>query len=1287
MLHQMLCSEFDAAFSQMKPIAGVFLNMGPQFKTYSNYTESYAAVEALCAELQKSSYIPEKWLRGQLDLARNSLLQGDLQSFIMAPIQRIMRYPLLLEALQKRCSPVLDADATLVNRALAQMQQMAVRADARKADAVAQTRWTQLLSQFPEKERLRLDAPHRRFIRDQRLTLRLTVKAAESAQAAPGAPIDAVMVLCQDILILAQARRSQLPLLPDGVIEFSNETQVVASGLPDSADFVLAVTGRPVPFAVVTCPSPEVRDEWVNLISATSTEQQARERLFQGKLVWESPQAVRNPDVAGPRAWHSATVLENRMWVYGGRNQAEVMNTLAVMDATTQSWAKVQPPHGHEAPPALMMHASALAGTTWYFFGGTDDLAGQGCLGDLWAMQLPSGRIARVTPSPQSPRPPARVQASLVYYPTRHQLVLYGGRGDEGLLGDAWAYDIASATWMDMSPDGPHQPLPRCMHTATLLGRHMVVMGGFLGPAAPGMQCFSASLDACHFWMLDLEQGDWVSTVSGLTPNQPAVPASPTSAFGRLRATAQRLPMTDPALVALKLSPGVHQLFGHSASNVCGHLFLFGGGEGPEKKPAASASPTVATGPAVTNTLRILDSSNFQYHDAGTVILKAPVPTQGHTAVLVGSRLFVYGGVDYLNLCVSTCTPLDCIALVAPMLGRLSSDVRPSLRTLAPSTVSSIALGNAPPAAAMVAPRAGGASEAAAGSGAAKGEELPYILQLAEYRLLALQQGPGDEELEEGDEEAAPVSGPRDGSVPPASAASGAAAASAGGATGAPGNRASGGSHRSSGGLAETEQDLIDHQRRMRQWRRMLTARLTGFRHQVAPAPPEPVLHEPAPGLPARAPTSVGGGPRLAPGPDPGPAPLSHRHRQHGHPAQAAPAAPAPSAHEAPPPRHPTPPPPPPTRVVPTPSPPPRSTQDGPASPALEPRRSQSAAPPPPPRLSGRAWPSSPMSRPARQPRGRPEHCPPAALRHPAPSGPSSGPSSSISTAAAKTLTRPLPALPPRPTPRAQQQLQPPAEGTPPPVVTQEAPAVMHHHTHPATLPLSLSTLPRPGLPAEGPPDPPMGGPGHHLSAAATMTLPRHRHEGPPLPRSFQTQLLAQLTRPASPGGAPQPPPRGVPLALPGTPPSPMSTLSTATTATTATSSTEGSSYTTCSSSDTASSESPPVPPRARFAAPPPPARDPATAFGVTLRRSQAAELRARFEQQQQQQQQLQPGAPQAPRPGPPSSPPTQRQRRRRGCREVRPLPPYPLPPAIPAISIPAIPSQVWVGLICSAIV
>lgn len=81
--------------------------------------------------------------------ARNHILQGDLQSFIMAPIQRIMRYPLLLEALLKRCSPVIDVDYGSLQRAYQVMQSMAVRADAYKEAAARQARWTQLLAQFP----------------------------------------------------------------------------------------------------------------------------------------------------------------------------------------------------------------------------------------------------------------------------------------------------------------------------------------------------------------------------------------------------------------------------------------------------------------------------------------------------------------------------------------------------------------------------------------------------------------------------------------------------------------------------------------------------------------------------------------------------------------------------------------------------------------------------------------------------------------------------------------------------------------------------------------------------------------------------------------------------------------------------------------------------------------------------------------------------------------------------------------------------------------------------------
>jgi hypothetical protein len=77
-----------------------------------------------------------------------------------------------------------------------------------------------------------------------------------------------------------------------------------------------------------------------------------------------------------------------------------------------------------------------------------------GLLGDTWSFvnltsnqSHPNGTWAELTPSVS---PPARAGASMTYCPTQRTLVLFGGLGSSGLLQDTWQF--LNGTWSELSP-------------------------------------------------------------------------------------------------------------------------------------------------------------------------------------------------------------------------------------------------------------------------------------------------------------------------------------------------------------------------------------------------------------------------------------------------------------------------------------------------------------------------------------------------------------------------------------------------------------------------------------------------------------------------------------------------------------------------------------------------------------------------------------------------------------------------------------------------------------------
>lgn len=54
--------------------------------------------------------------------------------------------------------------------------------------------------------------------------------------------------------------------------------------------------------------------------------------------------------------------------------------------------------------------------------------------------------------------PPARRDAALGYDPTRHRVILFGGRNQTGALDDTWAFDLKSQQWQQLATGGEVRP-------------------------------------------------------------------------------------------------------------------------------------------------------------------------------------------------------------------------------------------------------------------------------------------------------------------------------------------------------------------------------------------------------------------------------------------------------------------------------------------------------------------------------------------------------------------------------------------------------------------------------------------------------------------------------------------------------------------------------------------------------------------------------------------------------------------------------------------------------------
>ena len=105
----------------------------------------------------------------------------------------------------------------------------------------------------------------------------------------------------------------------------------------------------------------------------------------------------------------------------------------------------------------------------------------------------------------EGPAPKARYNASAIYDPVDHRMVLFGGRTStsEIELNDVWSFGLSEETWTEITPDEGPSPVPRSTHNAVYdpVERRMLVWSG--QKLKGGSEFFN------DVWSFDLTQHTW----------------------------------------------------------------------------------------------------------------------------------------------------------------------------------------------------------------------------------------------------------------------------------------------------------------------------------------------------------------------------------------------------------------------------------------------------------------------------------------------------------------------------------------------------------------------------------------------------------------------------------------------------------------------------------------------------------------------------------------------------------------------------------------------------------
>lgn len=165
----------------------------------------------------------------------------------------------------------------------------------------------------------------------------------------------------------------------------------------------------------------------------------------------------------------SATML-----IFGGADDSgRLLGDTWQWEGFTEKWSEV-PTMTAPTPREGAAMALHIPSATVLLFGGW---SGSAFESDVWLYDT----VAQTWTELSVPAgPEARAYASLAYEPTSQRLVLFGGLGDNGYLGDTWLFDMELLTWTQHAGTEPTPP-PRS-HAAVATARgdgRFFLVGGF----------------------------------------------------------------------------------------------------------------------------------------------------------------------------------------------------------------------------------------------------------------------------------------------------------------------------------------------------------------------------------------------------------------------------------------------------------------------------------------------------------------------------------------------------------------------------------------------------------------------------------------------------------------------------------------------------------------------------------------------------------------------------------------------------------------------------------------
>eukprot|EP01080_Neovahlkampfia_damariscottae_P005360 gene5360-9168_t len=188
---------------------------------------------------------------------------------------------------------------------------------------------------------------------------------------------------------------------------------------------------------------------------------------------WRKPKF--SQDNLKTRGAHTATILNHCLYIYGGLTPSEEDNSLIylpdiiIFDLIKERW--LVPTIEGSIPLGRAGHSATVVGQDIFVFGGR---SGSLLLQDSYLFS--TKRLSWIKIHPSGNIPCARAGHTIENF-DNNSLILYGGSNWTLFFSSVFIYNLDKAEWREIITDG-EIPEPRIWHTSSIIGLKMYIFGG-----------------------------------------------------------------------------------------------------------------------------------------------------------------------------------------------------------------------------------------------------------------------------------------------------------------------------------------------------------------------------------------------------------------------------------------------------------------------------------------------------------------------------------------------------------------------------------------------------------------------------------------------------------------------------------------------------------------------------------------------------------------------------------------------------------------------------------------